>query len=94
LSAPENREVWLCENRKTHEQRVFKFVSAGTRLRDLKREVTVWRFLRESLGPRPDFVRLIDWNLQTPPYCIESEYGGMNLAEWVEAQGGFAKIPL
>src|SRR5882724_5675471 len=45
-------EVWLAENPKTHEQRVFKFAADGVRLKGLKREITVARFLRESLGER------------------------------------------
>src|SRR5215471_14759161 len=31
-------EVWLAQNPKTHEQRVFKFAADGLRLRGLKRE--------------------------------------------------------
>jgi eukaryotic-like serine/threonine-protein kinase len=86
-------EVWLAENPKTHEQRVFKFAADGTRLKGLKREITVARFLRESLGDRPEFVRILEWNFETPPFSLESEYAGANLAEWAEAQGGLAKIP-
>jgi serine/threonine protein kinase/DNA-binding winged helix-turn-helix (wHTH) protein len=86
-------EVWLAENPKTHEQRVFKFAADGVRLKGLKREITISRFLRESLGDRPEFVRILEWNFETPPFFLESEYAGPNLAEWAEAQGGLAKIP-
>jgi serine/threonine protein kinase len=86
-------EVWLGENPKTHEQRVFKFAADGARLKGLKREITVSRFLRESLGDRPEFVRILEWNFETPPFSLESEYSGANLAEWAEAQGGLSKIP-
>src|SRR6266849_5593594 len=48
-------EVWLAENPKTHEQRVFKFAADGARLKGLKREITISRFLRASLGDRPEF---------------------------------------
>src|ERR1700674_4349091 len=41
-------EVWLAENPKTHEQRVFKFAADGSRLKGLKREITISRFLRRS----------------------------------------------
>ncbi len=84
-------EVWLAENPKTHEQRVFKFAADGARLKGLKREITVSRFLRESLGDRPEFVRILEWNFETSPFFLESEYAGANLAEWAEAQGGLAK---
>jgi DNA-binding winged helix-turn-helix (wHTH) protein/serine/threonine protein kinase len=86
-------EVWLAENPKTHEQRVFKFAADGVRLKGLKREITVSRFLRESLGDRPEFVRILEWNFETPPFSLESEYAGANLAEWADAQGGLSKIP-
>jgi eukaryotic-like serine/threonine-protein kinase len=85
-------EVWLAENPKTYEQRVFKFAADGVRLKALKREITVSRFLRESLGDRPEFVRILEWNFETPPFFLESEYSGPNLAEWAEAQGGLPKV--
>src|SRR5258707_10835738 len=80
-------EVWLGENPKTHEQRVFKFAADGVRLKGLKREITISRFLRESLGDRPEFVRILEWNFETPPFFLESEYAGANLAESAAAQG-------
>jgi len=86
-------EVWIAEHPKTREQRVFKFASDGVRLKGLKREITVSRFLRESLGERPEFVRILEWNFETAPYFLESEYAGSNLAEWAESQGGLTAIP-
>ena len=85
-------EVWLAENPKTKEQRVFKFAADGARLKGLKREITISRFLRESLGERPEFVRILEWNFETSPFFLESEYAGPNLAEWAETQGGLAKV--
>jgi eukaryotic-like serine/threonine-protein kinase len=85
-------EVWLAENPKTHEKRVFKFAADGARLKGLKREITISRFLRESLGDRPEFVRILEWNFETPPFFLESEYSGPNLAEWAEAQGGLSQV--
>jgi DNA-binding winged helix-turn-helix (wHTH) protein/serine/threonine protein kinase len=85
-------EVWLAENPKTHEHRVFKFAADGSRLKGLKREITVSRFLRESLGDRPEFVRILEWNFETAPYFLESEYSGSNLAEWAEMQGGLSQV--
>ena len=94
LDASPFNSVWLAEHPKTHETRVFKFANDDLRLRGLKREVTVARLLRESLGEHSEFVRLLEWNFETPPYFLESEYSGVNLAEWVEAQGGLHAIPL
>ena len=86
-------EVWLAENPKTREQRVFKFAADGARLKGLKREITVSRFLRESLGERPEFVRILEWNFETAPFFLESEYSGPNLAEWAERGDGLSRIP-
>ncbi len=94
LDISASSEVWLAEHPKTREQRVFKFASNESRLKGLKREVTVARFLRESLGESPEFVRVLEWNLETDPYVLESEYGGPNLTEWANEQGGLEKIPL
>jgi hypothetical protein len=38
-------------------------------------------------------VRILEWNFETPPFSLESEYAGANLAEWADAQGGLSKIP-
>jgi serine/threonine protein kinase/DNA-binding winged helix-turn-helix (wHTH) protein len=82
LAPSGKHEVWLAEHPKTHEQRVFKFAWDRSRLRSLKREVTVARFLRETLGERPDFVRLLEWNFENPPYFLESEYAGVDLSRY------------
>ena len=88
-------EVWLARHRKTHEARVFKFCFELERVRALQREVTVCRLLREALGNRQDIARILDWNFDEPPYFLEFEYTeGGNLAEWVEARGGFEQVPM
>jgi DNA-binding winged helix-turn-helix (wHTH) protein/serine/threonine protein kinase len=94
LDASPSSDVWLAEHPKTHETRVFKFAPDSGRLRCLKREVTIARLLRESLGDRPEFVRLLEWSFDAHPYFIESEYAGPNLADWAEAQGGIGLVPL
>jgi serine/threonine protein kinase/DNA-binding winged helix-turn-helix (wHTH) protein len=93
LDSSGSSDAWLGEHPKTHELRVFKFASDGVRLTGLKREVTVSRFLHESLGDRPEFVRALEWNFEAPPFFIESEYSGQNLSEWAEGQGGLKQIP-
>ena len=94
LDLSPSSEVWLAEHPRTHEARVFKFAPDDVRLKSLKREVTLARLLRESLGQRPEFVRILEWNFTSRPYFVESEYIGPNLAEWAERQGGLDKIPL
>jgi DNA-binding winged helix-turn-helix (wHTH) protein/serine/threonine protein kinase len=75
-------EVWRARHKKTGELRVYKFSLDGERLSALKREATLARVLRQSLGERADFVRVIDWNFESAPFFLESEYGGDSLAEW------------
>lgn len=94
LDAGAAGQVWLAEHPKTHERRVFKFATDSEQLRSIKREVTLARLLRQELGERPEFVRILEWNFDSAPYFIESEYGGPNLAEWAEMQGGLAAVPL
>ena len=64
-------------------------------LTSLKREITLFRLLHETLGDSAAIVALLDWNLEQAPYFIESEHiDGGNLAEWAEAQGGLSQVPL
>ncbi|MDY0742920.1 winged helix-turn-helix domain-containing protein [Paucibacter sp. R3-3] len=78
-------EVWRARHAKTGETRIFKFAADGEQLALLKREVTLYRLLRESLGERDDFVRLIDWNFDEAPYFLEAEDAGPNLSQWAAA---------
>jgi len=94
LDVSKSSEVWLAEHPKTHELRVFKFASNEARLKALKREVTVSRFLRQFLDNRPEFVHILEWNLESQPYFLESEYGGLNLAAWTESHSGLSNIPM
>lgn len=91
LDTKDNGTVWLCRNPKTQDLRVFKFANTDARLKSLKREATVFRFLRQSLGERKQFVRVFEWNFETPPYYLESEYGGQNLTEWATSDAGLAR---
>lgn len=88
-------EVWLGAHEQTGEQRVFKFAFDAPGLIALKRELTLFRVLRQTLGEaRAGFVKLIDTNLEEPPFFIETEHvAGGALPQWVEARGGFAAIP-
>jgi non-specific serine/threonine protein kinase len=85
--------VWLVRHDKTGEQRVYKFAVDGERLAALKREVTISRVLRETLGERGDLVRLIDWNFDAPPCWLQSEYAGHDLARWAQDDPAFAAAP-
>lgn len=88
-------EVWLGTHAKTRTRRAFKFCYDYERLRSLKRELTLFRLLREVLGDRPDIARMFEVRLDQPPYFLESEFTELgNLQEWAETQGGIAALPL
>ena len=88
-------ETWLAEHAKTHDRRVFKFCNDAGKLKAFHREITLFRFLRETLGGRDDIVALIDWQLDEPPYLIESEFStSVNLVEWFQREGGHTKLPV
>ncbi|MEM7582275.1 MAG: protein kinase [Acidobacteriota bacterium] len=87
-------EVWLAHH-PSGEARVFKFCFESARLRALKREVTLFRLLKEALGHRDDIARVLDWNFDAPPYFLEAEHTeGGDLTQWAEQQGGLRNVPL
>jgi class 3 adenylate cyclase len=88
-------EVWLARHAKGKVRRVFKFCFDADRLRALKREVVLFRLLKESLGERRDIARVIDWQFDAAPYFIETDYAPLgNLIDWAESRGGIDKVPL
>jgi DNA-binding winged helix-turn-helix (wHTH) protein/class 3 adenylate cyclase len=94
LGAGGHGEAWLAEHEKTREKRVYKFAFDDAALVALKREITLYRLLHDTLGERPDFVRILDWNLQEAPCFTEAEYvAGGSLPVWAERQGGIDKVP-
>lgn len=95
LGAGNFGEVWLAGHRKTGERRVFKLGRGAAGRRALRREIAIFRLLKEGLGDRDDLARILDWNIDEPPYFIESEYTqDGNLLEWAEARGGIEAVPL
>jgi eukaryotic-like serine/threonine-protein kinase len=74
--------VWLALDVPAGERRVYKFAGDGEGLAALKREYTVCRVLRQGLGERPDFARLIAAQFVTAPFFLEYEDGGADLATW------------
>lgn len=88
-------EVWLARNRLTKQQRAFKFCFRADRLRNLKRELTLFRILTEVLGERDDIARLHDVQFDHPPYYLELDYtSGGNLEKWAESRGGIEAVPM
>ncbi len=86
-------EVWMGEHVKTRDKRVFKFCFNAVQLRALKRELTLFRFFRDSLGRRPDMVTIHDIQVDQAPYYLESEYfPDGNLAMWADKEGGIDEV--
>ena len=98
-------EVWLGRHKTTKERRVFKFCFRADRVRSLKREVTLFRVMKERLGEHPHIVGVEDVYLEEAPYYLTMEYvAGRDLKTWSEerlpavasaqAGGGVGSIPL
>ena len=88
-------EVWLVRQSKSGVQRVFKFCFDPENLRALRHEVVLFQLLRDALGDREDIGRILDWQLDEPPYFLESEYAeGGSLPTWAEEQGGLLGVSL
>ncbi|HEX4871954.1 MAG TPA: winged helix-turn-helix domain-containing protein [Nevskiaceae bacterium] len=88
-------ETWLARHQHHGEQRVFKFALDAGALSGLKREITLFRLLHESLGEAAPVVRVLDWNLEQPPCFIESEWlAEGSLADWASRGPGLAALSL
>lgn len=95
LGAGTHGEAWLARHEKTHAARVFKFARDGSALSSLRRETTLFRAARESLGERAPVVPILDWSLDTEPYFIELDFvPGRDIATWATARGGLLSLPL
>ena len=76
-------EVWRVAQPKTGETRVYKFALNADSLAALKREITLFRVLRNQLGEAAPIAEVRDWNLEEAPYFLElSDYPAGNLARW------------
>jgi serine/threonine protein kinase/DNA-binding winged helix-turn-helix (wHTH) protein len=85
LGATGRNEVWLARHDKTDHLRVFKFAPDAAGMRALKREITLYRVLRQTPGVDDHVLEVLDWNLDEPPYFVEYPYiAGGNLIHWIE----------
>lgn len=88
-------DAWRARHDKTNEQRVFKFALEEAALVALKREITLFRVINDTLGESAKVVKLLDWNLEQIPYFLEADYiPGGSLVDWVAVRGGVAGISL
>lgn len=87
-------EVWLGRHQKLKDHRVFKFCFRPDRARSLKRELTLFRLLKDRVGRHPGIVGIQDVYFDEPPYYLVMDYAaGGDLKNWCEAQGGVQHIP-
>lgn len=75
-------EVWLARSLADGEPRVLKLATDALRLATIRRQRTLHRRLQEGLGERADIIRIHSENLTTPPFFLECQHGGQNLADW------------
>ncbi|MEA3212731.1 MAG: hypothetical protein QOE70_5788 [Chthoniobacter sp.] len=88
-------EVWLGRDKVLKTRHVFKFCFRADRVRSLKREVTLFRVLKERIGAHPNIVGVEATYFDEPPFYIVMQYvDGSDLPAWCEAQGGIEKVPL
>lgn len=88
-------DAWRVRHDKTGELRIFKFARDPGRLTALKREITLYRLIKNTLEDEAPIVTLLDWNLEQPPYFIESRHAdGGSLADWWADIGGAAAVPM
>ncbi len=88
-------EVWLGRHQLMKERRVFKFCFRADRVRSLKREMTLFRLIKERMGDHPNIVAVREVYFEQPPFYVEEDYfGGTDLLSWCAAQGGADKVPL
>lgn len=85
LSASSDNEVWLAEQPRASQLRVYKFAKGAHGLRQIKREATLLRVLQDCPMGIRHFVELLDWNFETAPCFLECSYGGITLTEWADA---------
>ena len=88
-------EVWLGRDKILKTRHIFKFCFRADRVRSLKREVTLFRVLKERVGAHPNIVGIEATYFDEPPFYIVMQYvDGSDLPAWCETQGGMGKVPL
>ena len=88
-------QVWLGQHDQLGERRVFKFCDTEDKARTLKRELTLFRLLKEHIGQNPHFIQLHEVSLDEPPwYLMMDQTDAVDLEAWSEARaGGLAGVP-
>jgi len=88
-------EVWVGRHQTMKERRVFKFCFRADRVRSLKREMTLFRLIKERIGDHPNIVSLRDVYFEEPPFYVEMDHvAGQDLKSWCDQHGGVKRTPL
>jgi serine/threonine protein kinase len=88
-------QVWVGLHDQLAERRVFKFCDTEDKARTLKRELTLFRLLKERVGRNPHFIQLHEVSLDEPPWYLMMDYAEARALDcWAAAQpGGLAAMP-
>jgi serine/threonine protein kinase/WD40 repeat protein len=95
LGVGSSGEVWLGKHEELDERCVFKFCDSLEKVHTLKRELTLYRMLKEKVGQNPHFIPLHEVSLEEPPWYLMMDYvDALDLEAWCTCQpGGPASIP-
>lgn len=88
-------EVWLAFHAQLEQSRVFKFCDTEEKARTLKRELTLYRLLKESIGQNSHFIPLHDVSLDEAPwYLMMDHVEACDLESWCNSRpGGLQAMP-
>ncbi len=82
-------QVWLASHETLRERRVFKFCDSEEKVRTLKRELSLFRLLKERVGQNPHFITLHEVALEEPPWYLMMEHvAAQDLSAWCAQQPG------
>jgi serine/threonine protein kinase/WD40 repeat protein len=85
-------QVWLAANESLGEERVFKFCDSEEKIRNLKRELTLFRLLKHRVGQNPHFIPLHEVSLEEPPWYLQMDHvDALDLESWCARQAGGIK---
>ncbi len=88
-------ELWRIRHGQSGQFRVVKLALDERAQRALMREVTLNKVLRAELGNEAPLVPLLEWQFDTSPAWIQMPwYENGSLADWLNAQGGPARLTL
>ncbi|MGI8601949.1 MAG: protein kinase domain-containing protein [Verrucomicrobiales bacterium] len=86
-------EVWLCHHRALRHKRIVKFCADEEKAAFLRRELTLYKLLKEKIGRHEHFVPLEEVSLDEAPYYLMAQYiEARDFAKWCAAHEGTGSI--